>query len=80
MKAAGEGTNSADKLIAFRIQRVTPEFVKSVRALGFAPTDDQLIAMRIHRVTPEYITDLRSRGVKSLTVDQLINLRIHNIM
>ena len=35
--------------------------------------------MRIHRVTPEYISDLRSRGMHDLSIDQLVNMRIHGI-
>lgn len=35
--------------------------------------------MRIHNVTPEYIADLKSRGMKDLSVDQLVSLRIHGI-
>jgi hypothetical protein len=30
-------------------------------------------------VTPEYIEKLRARGMENLTLDQLINLRIHGI-
>jgi hypothetical protein len=30
-------------------------------------------------VTPEYIADMKSRGLKTLTVDQLVNLRIHGL-
>jgi hypothetical protein len=30
-------------------------------------------------VTPEYIADLKSRGMKDLSVDQLVSLRIHGI-
>jgi hypothetical protein len=35
--------------------------------------------MRIHGVTPDFITGLQSRGMKNLTVDQLVSLRIHGI-
>ncbi len=35
--------------------------------------------MRIHGVTPEYITDMKARGLKDLTIDQLVNLRIHGL-
>jgi hypothetical protein len=58
---------------------VTPEYIATVHKLGFFPTDEQFTAMRIHRVTPEYIQGLLDKGVKNLTVEQLIKLRIHNI-
>ena len=35
--------------------------------------------MRIHGVTPEYITSLKSHGMKDLTIDQLVSMRIHGI-
>jgi len=35
--------------------------------------------MRIHNVTPEYIADMRSRGMKDLSIDKLVNMRIHGI-
>lgn len=79
MRAAGLNTHDSDKLIAFRIHRVTPEMVRAVRKSGLEASDDQLIAMRIHGVTPEYIADMKARGLKNLTVDQLVNLRIHGI-
>jgi len=51
-----------------------------VQKLGYShPEPDQLIAMRIHGVTPEYISKLQSRGMKDLTIDKLVSLRIHGI-
>jgi hypothetical protein len=79
IRAAGLTTNDSDKLVAFRIHRVTPEMVREVRKSGLVASDDQLIAMRIHGVTPEYIADMKARGLKNLTIDQLVNLRIHGI-
>lgn len=79
IRAAGITTNDSDKLVAFRIHGVSPEMVREVRKSGLTASDDQLIAMRIHGVTPEYIADMKARGLKNLTVDQLVNLRIHGI-
>ena len=30
-------------------------------------------------LTPEYIAGLKSRGMKDLSIDQLVSLRIHGI-
>jgi len=38
-----------------------------------------LIAMRIHGVTPDFISKLQSRGMKDLSIDKLVSLRIHGI-
>jgi hypothetical protein len=35
--------------------------------------------MRIHNVTPEFIAGLRMRGLRDLSIDQLVNLRIQGI-
>jgi hypothetical protein len=69
-----------DRLISFRVHKVTPEFAAKVADMGFKDVDaDQLVAMRVHGVTPEYVKTLRERGVKDLTVDKLIALRVHGI-
>src|SRR5215467_16322762 len=79
IRAEGLNTDDSDKLVAFRIHGVSPEFVRSVRTAGYQPDQDELIAMRIHGATPEYISNLKSRGMKDLTIDQLVSLRIHGI-
>jgi hypothetical protein len=40
---------------------------------------DQLVAMRVHGVTPEYIAGLKSRGMKDLTIDKVVSLKVHGI-
>ena len=79
MRAEGLAATDSDKVIAFRIHGVTPAMVREVRKAGLKASEDQLIAMRIHGVTPEFISDMKSRGLKDLTIDQLVNLRIHGI-
>src|SRR6266403_2052513 len=79
IRSAGLNVLDSDKLIAFRIHGVTPEMVRSLKQAGYDPDPDQLIAMRIHGATPDFITGLQSRGMKNLSVDQLVSLRIHGI-
>lgn len=79
LQAQGVDTKSAKSLIAFRIHNVTPEFARAVRGLGYTPSDKQLIALRIHDVTPEYISGLKAHGMEKLTLDKVINLKIHGI-
>jgi hypothetical protein len=80
MKSTGVRGLDADKLLAFRIHGVSPEFVGEIGHMGYphAPPE-QLVALRIHGVTPEYIEGLRSKGLQNLTLDQVINLRIHGV-
>ncbi len=55
------------------------KFVRDLKNLGYHATADDLITMRIHGVTIEYIHDLRSKGLKDLSIDQLVSLKIHGI-
>jgi hypothetical protein len=65
---------------ALRIHGVSPELSRSCRAWDtLIPEPDDLVAMRIHNGTPEYISGLHSRGLQNLSVDQLVNMRIHGI-
>ena len=51
-----------------------------MQGLGYShPDPDDLIAMRIHDVTPQYIAEMRSRGIKDLSIDKLVSMRIHGI-
>ena len=68
-----------EELIAFRIHGVSPEFIEKLQGLGYAhPDPEQLVAMRIHNVTPN-IAGLRARGLRDLSIDQLVNMRIQGI-
>jgi beta-lactamase regulating signal transducer with metallopeptidase domain len=68
-----------ERLIAFRIHGVTPEFVEEVKAMGFRDvTADQLVAMRIHGVTPAFARAMKAEGFDA-DLDQLIAFRIHGV-
>jgi len=70
---------SVADLIAFKVQGVTPEYVRSWQDAGFKPAADDLVAMRIHGVTPEYAQALKAAGLADLTVDHLVAARIHGV-
>jgi hypothetical protein len=61
-----------------RVQGVTPEYVRDIRALGLNPDADGLISMRVQGVTPEYIKTLQSAGFK-FDVDELIGAKVQGI-
>ena len=61
-----------------KIQGVTPEYVREIRALGLNPTTDELISMRVQSITPDYIKCLQSAGFK-FSIDQLISAKVQGI-
>jgi beta-lactamase regulating signal transducer with metallopeptidase domain len=78
MKAAGFDNLTVDELIAFKIQGVTPEYVRGLHEQGLHPDADKLVAMRIQGVTPEYIRDLRGLGLEP-SPDQIVALKIQGV-
>lgn len=75
MKAAGLSDLTVDELIAMKIQDVTPEYVKELRAQGLNLDANTLIAMRVQDITPEYVRDIRAAGLNP-TQDQLVALKV----
>jgi beta-lactamase regulating signal transducer with metallopeptidase domain len=78
MKAAGYDVD-LDKMIAMKIQDVTPEYAAKMAQIGFGKlTADQLIACKIQDVTPEYITEIKSAGY-DVGVDKIIAMKIQDV-
>lgn len=75
MKAAGLNDLSIDQLIALKIQGVTPEYVREMRALGLNPDAENLIAMKVQDITPEYVKELRDAGLNP-DRNQIIGLKV----
>lgn len=74
------GTLSPDKLVELKVQGVTPQYAQEIRSLGFTDlTVDKLIETKVQGVTPDYIRAAKSR-FKDLTLDQIIQLKIFNIL
>ena len=59
--------------------RASPIVEYELDKVTYFYTLDSLITLRDHGVTPDYIQRLQGRGVKNLSIDQMVNLRIHGI-
>ncbi len=79
MKAAGYDVD-LDKLIAMKIQNVTPEYAQAMAQAGFGkPSADELIACKIQGVTPEYVAELKQKGFQIESFQDAITFRIFGI-
>lgn len=78
MKSQGLDNLTADELISLRVQGVTPEYIKEVRALGLHPTVNELISMRVQGIDPQYVKDMRAAGFNA-DISQLISMRIQGV-
>ena len=79
MKAAGYDVD-LDKMIAMKIQGITPEYASQMASAGFGKLSaDDLISCKIQGVTPEYIADLKKQGFHIDDVKEAVSFRIFNI-
>jgi len=79
MKAAGYDVD-LDKMIAMKIQDVTPEYARSMSQLGFGKLSaDDLIACKIQGVTPEAIEQFRKQGLEVKSIHDAISYRIFEV-
>lgn len=79
MKAAGYDVD-LDKLIAMKIQNVTPEYAKTMAQAGFGKLSaDDLVACKIQGVTPEAIVEMKKQGLEINNVHDAISFRIFQV-
>ena len=79
MKAAGYDVD-LDKLIAMKIQNVTPEYAQSMAQAGFGKLSaDDLIACKIQGVNPETIAAMKKQGLEINSVHDAISFRIFEV-
>jgi hypothetical protein len=58
---------------------VTPEKVRSVRAMGFTPTQEELIQMSVFKIDAPFVERMKARGFKSLTIAQLVQIKVFKL-
>jgi beta-lactamase regulating signal transducer with metallopeptidase domain len=79
MKSAGYDVD-LDKLIAMKVQDITPAYARAMAQLGFGkPSADDLIACKVQGVTPEYIAELKQRGLEVMSLQDAISYRIFDV-
>jgi len=80
MKAAGFTDIPPRKLVTLRVQGVTPDFAKSVRAQFPDATLNDLIQMRVFHIDEAFIASAQKHGFAPLTIQKLVKLRISGIL
>jgi hypothetical protein len=79
MHAAGYDAD-VNKLIAMRVQDITPDYADQMAKVGFGkPTLDQLISMKVQGVTPDYAAKLHADGIEASSFNDLVTYRIFNV-
>jgi hypothetical protein len=81
LRALDLGELDVDDLIQFAIFDITPEYVRSLRALGVTGTNDpaRVVQMRVHRISAAYIRELEAAGYRDLATEQLLQMGIHGV-
>ncbi len=78
MEAAGYKNLTVDQLVAMKVQGVTPEYVRDMKAAGLNPDVNQLIAMKIQGVSPAYLRDLKAAGI-DVDIQHAIAMKIQGV-
>lgn len=79
MQSVGIKNISVDDLIALKIQGVTPEYVREMRATGLDPSVHELIAMKVQGVTPDYVRTVRSGGWNKASIHEIIAMKVQGV-
>jgi beta-lactamase regulating signal transducer with metallopeptidase domain len=78
LESVGLKNLKVDQIIALKVQGVTPEYVRSMRAEGLEPNVNELVGMKVQGVSPEYVRAIRATGLKP-TVNDFIALRVQGV-
>jgi beta-lactamase regulating signal transducer with metallopeptidase domain len=76
IQAAGYRDLDVDKLIEMKIQGVTGEYIRQMRAEGLELTADQLVEFREQGVTADFIRELKQTGLRELNADKIVELKV----
>jgi beta-lactamase regulating signal transducer with metallopeptidase domain len=78
LESVGLTKLTVDDLISLKVQGVTADYVRQVKAAGFDPSVHDLISMKVQGITPEYIRDIRATGLKP-SMHDLIGMKVQGV-
>jgi beta-lactamase regulating signal transducer with metallopeptidase domain len=78
MKSAGMGDLTVDELVAMKVQGITPQYVRDMRATGIKIDADDLVGMKVQGVTPEYVKEMRA-AYPGIDTDEIIGFKVQGI-
>jgi beta-lactamase regulating signal transducer with metallopeptidase domain len=78
LESVGLTKLSVDDLISLKIQGVTADYVRQIKAAGIDPNIHELITLKIQGVSPEYIQGIHATGLKP-NVHELISMKVQDV-
>ena len=78
LKAAGLTNLDVHQLVALKVQDVTPEYVRELRAAGVELSPERVIALKVQDVTPEYVREMKAVGQQT-DANNLIAMKVQDI-
>ncbi len=78
LESAGLKNLDVDHIIALKVQGVTPEYIRAIRAEGLDPDIYELLGMKAQGITPEYVREIRTTGLKP-SINDFIGLRVQGV-
>ena len=78
LESAGLTKLSVDDLISLKIQGVTADYVRQIKAAGLDPTAREIVTLKIQGVSPEYIRAIHETGVKP-GLHELISMKVQDV-
>ena len=67
------------RLFSMAMSDVSLDFARELKEANIPATTKQLLDMRIHGVNASYLRKLKASGLKNLTAENIVKLRIHGV-
>jgi beta-lactamase regulating signal transducer with metallopeptidase domain len=80
MKAAGFANLSQQQILSLRVQGVTPEYAQEIAKQFPGASVEDVIKTRIFHIDSAFIEQAKRFGLKPLTLDRLVQLRISGVL